>query len=212
MMYLEGRGVAGRPRQGRRLFREGGRERRGRGDLQSRPPLPRGQSPPAGSDARGAALRAGGRGRQPRRPVRSGAALRGGPRRRRRTRRRRPTGSRRRRGSATSRRRSNTPSASSTASASPPNEAAAAQWFQRAAEVGNPIAQNRLARLLATGRGITADPLAAAKWHLLAKRAGKDDDFLDQFFAEPHRRAAPDRGRRGAALAGRLTCRDLNRA
>jgi len=68
-------------------------------------------------------------------------------------------------------------------SASPPNETAAAQWFARAAEVGNPIAQNRLARLYATGRGVDADPLAAAKWHLLAKRAGKDDDYLDQFVA-----------------------------
>jgi len=63
------------------------------------------------------------------------------------------------------------------------NETAAAAWFQRAADVGNPIAQNRLARLLATGRGIKEDHVAAAKWHLLAKRAGKDDDFLDQMVA-----------------------------
>jgi TPR repeat protein len=64
------------------------------------------------------------------------------------------------------------------------DEAAAAQWFTRAAEVGNPIAQNRLARLYATGRGIAADPIAAAKWNFLAKRAGRDDAFLDDFVAK----------------------------
>jgi TPR repeat protein len=64
-----------------------------------------------------------------------------------------------------------------------PSETAAAAWFQRAADVGNPIAQDRLARLLATGRGIKQDPVAAAKYYILAKNAGRTDDFLDQFFS-----------------------------
>jgi TPR repeat protein len=41
-------------------------------------------------------------------------------------------------------------------------------------DVGDVIAQNRLARILATGRGAKADPLAAAKYHYLAKNAGKE--------------------------------------
>ena len=50
-----------------------------------------------------------------------------------------------------------------------------------AARKGSPIAQNRLARLLATGRGVAADPIAATKWHLVAKAGGLGDPFLDDF-------------------------------
>jgi TPR repeat protein len=61
------------------------------------------------------------------------------------------------------------------------DEAAAAGWFERAAEAGDPIAQNRLARILAIGAGVPADPVAAAKWHYLARSAGKEDEWLDTF-------------------------------
>ena len=61
------------------------------------------------------------------------------------------------------------------------DEAAAGRWFERAAQAGNPIAQNRLARILAAGAGRPADPVAAAKWHYLASSAGKPDDQLDKF-------------------------------
>ena len=52
------------------------------------------------------------------------------------------------------------------------NEAAAAKYFRHAALSGSPIAQNRLARMLATGRGVAPDPVAAIKWHLIAKAGG----------------------------------------
>ncbi len=59
-------------------------------------------------------------------------------------------------------------------------EAVVAEMLERAAEKGVPVAQNRLARCYANGRGVTADPVQAAKWHLLAKSAGLDDAQLEQ--------------------------------
>jgi hypothetical protein len=50
-----------------------------------------------------------------------------------------------------------------------------------AAEQGNPVAQNRMARICAIGRGVEADPVEAAKWHLLASEAGRTDAELDTF-------------------------------
>ena len=46
---------------------------------------------------------------------------------------------------------------------------------------GNPIAQNRFARILATGRGMPADPAAAVKWHTIAKAGGTSDVWLEEF-------------------------------
>src|SRR5262249_42150273 len=46
---------------------------------------------------------------------------------------------------------------------------------------GSPIAQTRLARVLAVGRGAPADPKEAIKWHLIAKSSGAGDPFLDEF-------------------------------
>ncbi|MCP4305472.1 MAG: sel1 repeat family protein, partial [bacterium] len=54
-------------------------------------------------------------------------------------------------------------------------------WLERAANAGDPIAQNRLARMLAIGAGKPASPIDAAKWHFLASTAGKNDDWLDTF-------------------------------
>jgi TPR repeat protein len=61
------------------------------------------------------------------------------------------------------------------------DEAGAVGWFRRAAHQGSPIAQNRLARILAAGRGAPADPVEATKWHLIAKAAGESDPWLDSF-------------------------------
>ena len=61
------------------------------------------------------------------------------------------------------------------------DEASAATWFRRAALAGNPVGQNRLARMLAAGRGIRTDAVEAAKWHLLARQAGVTDAWLDMF-------------------------------
>jgi uncharacterized protein len=35
--------------------------------------------------------------------------------------------------------------------------------------------------MLATGRGLPADPVQATKWHLVAKAGGAGDLFLDDF-------------------------------
>jgi TPR repeat protein len=65
----------------------------------------------------------------------------------------------------------------------PADEARAAKLFRHAAEQGNPIAQNRLARLYANGVVVKADPVQAAKWHLLARGAGVSDFTLDLMLA-----------------------------
>ena len=59
------------------------------------------------------------------------------------------------------------------------NEAAAAKIFLRAAARNNPIAQNRLAHLYLTGRGVPRDLVEAATWNRFAKTAGLDDPALD---------------------------------
>jgi TPR repeat protein len=61
------------------------------------------------------------------------------------------------------------------------NEAAAAALLQKAARKGSPIAQNRLANILALGRGLPPDPVQAVKWHLIAKAGGVSDIPLDEF-------------------------------
>jgi hypothetical protein len=59
------------------------------------------------------------------------------------------------------------------------DETASARLFLKAAYRNNPVAQNRVARLLATGRGIPKDVVEAMKWHLLARAAGLKDSWLD---------------------------------
>jgi len=60
------------------------------------------------------------------------------------------------------------------------DEAAAARLFARAASRGNPVAQNRLARLYVVGRGVKSDLAEAAAWNMLAQHAGRDDPWLDK--------------------------------
>ena len=57
------------------------------------------------------------------------------------------------------------------------------------------MAQNRLARLYANGVAVKADPVQAAKWHLLAREAGVSDFTLDMFLAKltPEQRAAANK-------------------
>ena len=59
------------------------------------------------------------------------------------------------------------------------NEAGAAEIFRIAAGRRNPIAQNRLAHLYLTGRGVPKDLVLAALWHSFAKAAGREDPELD---------------------------------
>jgi TPR repeat protein len=61
------------------------------------------------------------------------------------------------------------------------NEQEAARFLQRAARRGSAIAQNRLAHILAAGRGVPSDPVQAIKWHLISKEAGANDQNLDAF-------------------------------
>jgi TPR repeat protein len=57
--------------------------------------------------------------------------------------------------------------------------AAAAKLFLAAAIRNNAIAQNRVARLLAVGRGLPKNEVEACKWHILARAQGIADPFLD---------------------------------
>src|SRR5262249_6201373 len=66
------------------------------------------------------------------------------------------------------------------------NEEEAARFILRAAHRGSPIAQNRLAHILAAGRGMPADPVEAIKWHLIAKEAGLGDVKLDSLMRPQH--------------------------
>ena len=59
------------------------------------------------------------------------------------------------------------------------DEAAGAKLFLRAAEQGNPVAQNRVARIYAAGRGLRKDLIEAGKWHTLATARGVPDPWLD---------------------------------
>ena len=59
------------------------------------------------------------------------------------------------------------------------DEAAAAKLLLRAAARNNPIAENRLAHLYASGRGVAKDLVEAATWNRFAKAAGIDDPDLD---------------------------------
>jgi uncharacterized protein len=75
------------------------------------------------------------------------------------------------------------------------NEAGAVALISRAARKGSPIAQNRLAHVYAAGRGLSADPVAAIKWHLVSKAAGAKDLTLDEFMSrqKPDVRAAAEK-------------------
>lgn len=74
------------------------------------------------------------------------------------------------------------------------NESLAASFFRRAAAANNPIAGNRLARILALGRGLQQDLVEAMKWHILARAAGINDEWLDSQLVNltPRQRLAVD--------------------
>jgi TPR repeat protein len=59
------------------------------------------------------------------------------------------------------------------------NDKIGAQWLLVSARRGNIIAQNRIARLYAFGKGVAADPVEAMKWNILASRQGRNDAELD---------------------------------
>ncbi|MBO0905885.1 sel1 repeat family protein [Jiella sp. MQZ13P-4] len=55
-------------------------------------------------------------------------------------------------------------------------------FLRHAAELGNPIAVNRVAHLYKDGIGTAPDVAQAAKWAVLAKRMKNSDAVLDDFF------------------------------
>ncbi|MEX3010365.1 tetratricopeptide repeat protein [Hoeflea sp. TYP-13] len=55
-------------------------------------------------------------------------------------------------------------------------------WMRRAANTGNVMAQNRLSHLYINAIGTRPDPIEAAKWYILSRRAGLEDHSLEDFF------------------------------
>lgn len=56
------------------------------------------------------------------------------------------------------------------------------KWMRRAAERGNVVAQNKLAHLYINAIGTRPDPVEAAKWYVLSRRAGLTDPTLEDFY------------------------------
>nr|CAD6408639.1 sel1 repeat family protein [Rhizobium sp. Q54] len=56
------------------------------------------------------------------------------------------------------------------------------QWMRVAALRGNVVAQNKLAHLYINALGTRPDPVEAAKWYVLSRRAGLNDPELEDFF------------------------------
>jgi TPR repeat protein len=61
------------------------------------------------------------------------------------------------------------------------NERAAGDFLLKAAKKNSAPAQSRLALMYASGRGLKADPIQAARWHMIAKAGGSFDQFLEDF-------------------------------
>ena len=59
------------------------------------------------------------------------------------------------------------------------DQARAAEFMRSSAIKGNPVAQNRLARLYAYGVAVKQDLVLAATWHLISRAAGIGDMRLD---------------------------------
>jgi len=56
------------------------------------------------------------------------------------------------------------------------------QWMRTAALRGNVVAQNKLSHLYIDALGTRPDPVEAAKWYVLSRRAGLQDAELEDFF------------------------------
>lgn len=55
-------------------------------------------------------------------------------------------------------------------------------WLNIAANRGNVVAQNRLSHLYVNALGTRPDPIEAAKWYVLSRRAGLKDAALEDFY------------------------------
>lgn len=70
------------------------------------------------------------------------------------------------------------------------------KWLWIAANRGNVAAQNRLAHAYVEALGTRPDPVAAAKWYVLSRRAGLNDPSLEDFYL-----GLPDRQQKQAIEA-----------
>ncbi len=78
------------------------------------------------------------------------------------------------------------------------------EWLRIAALRGNVVAQNKLAHMYVNALGTRPNPVEAAKWYVLSRRAGLSDPVLEDFYLgindEQQKQAidAANRFRRGA--------------
>lgn len=56
------------------------------------------------------------------------------------------------------------------------------EWLRIAAMRGNVVAQNKLAYLYINALGTRPNPVEAAKWYVLSRRAGLQDAGLEDFY------------------------------
>ncbi|ATN35427.1 enhanced entry protein [Rhizobium sp. ACO-34A] len=56
------------------------------------------------------------------------------------------------------------------------------RWLSISAKRGNAVAQNRLSHLYINALGTRPDPIEAAKWYVLSRRAGLKDPALEDFY------------------------------
>ena len=56
------------------------------------------------------------------------------------------------------------------------------KWMKVAAYRGNVVAQNKLAHLYINALGTPQDPVEAAKWYVISRRAGLKDPELEDFY------------------------------
>ncbi|KQR75846.1 tetratricopeptide repeat protein [Rhizobium sp. Leaf341] len=78
-------------------------------------------------------------------------------------------------------------------------------WMLRAANAGNVVAQNKLAHLYINAIGTRPNPVEAAKWYVLSRRAGLKDDDLEDFYlgiGEDQQKAAREAANRFRAARG----------
>jgi hypothetical protein len=64
------------------------------------------------------------------------------------------------------------------------NEVIGLKYLEAAAEKGNAVAQNRVARAYRFGVGVDYDEVKSAKWHLIARDAGVADPLMDLYVAK----------------------------
>ena len=76
----------------------------------------------------------------------------------------------------------------------------AAAWLKLAAEAGNPVAENRLARLYLAGEGVERNVQEALRWYRRARAAGLVDAGIEEDIAKATATDDVDTGLPGVRL------------